>query len=146
MYNTIYFYWPSVLHPGLVGYGSTCVGREEDKSSLLGGMDLCCSYHIQPKQNIHTNTRIDVMHNMLSGITRCWHANRRVFESWHSQWDFVGINFWLFQHQYYLILQFLNITQYYQKCTILPILPILLNITNITQYYSILPILLNITC
>ena len=105
-------------------------------------MDLCCSYHIQPKQNIYTNTRIDVMHNMLSGITRCWHANRRVFESWHSQWDFVGINFWLFQHQYYLILQFLNITQYYQKCTILH------NITNITQYYqyySILPILLNIT-
>ena len=55
--------------------------REEDKSSLLDWMDLCCSCHIQPKQNIFTNTRIDVMHNMLTGITRCWHASRRVFES-----------------------------------------------------------------
>ena len=27
------------------------------------------------------NKASHVMHNMLSGITRCWHANRRVFES-----------------------------------------------------------------
>ena len=37
--------------------------------------------------------------------------------------------------KYYLILQFLNITQYYQKCTILHNIT---NITNITQYYGII--------
>ena len=45
------------------------------------------------------------MHNMLSGITRC-----------SSLTQSIGFNFWLFQHQYYLviyklILQFLNITK-----------------------------------
>ena len=131
----------------MVSYGSTCVCTEADDSSLLDGMDLCCSYHIQPKQNIYTNTRIDVVHNMLSDITRCWHANRRVFESWHSPWDLLVstfgcfssnitwyYSFWILLNitiscpvqmaHYYTILH--NITQYYS---------ILLNITNMTQYY-----------
>ena len=69
-------------------------------------------------------------------------------------WGFVGTNFWLFQNQYYLILQFPNITQFYQNTQYYSIywyysiLLISLNITDVTQYYSyysILPILLNIT-
>ena len=73
------------------------------------------------------------MHNMLSSIT-CWYASRLVSESWHRQLDFVGINLWLFQHQYYLILQ----SEYY---SILPKGTILLNITDNTQYFQYYSIL-----
>ena len=97
----------------------------------------CAAVAISSPNRIYT-PRIDHAQYAYWDSICYWHASKRVFESSHSPWDFVDINFWLYQHQYYLILQFLNINQYYQKSQCYSILLILLNITDITQYYSIL--------